>query len=100
MLYLATTKMGGAILGMTPLTPVQYIISVVLGALSLPVAVASRHLFKVAPENPTSKFESLSRSLDLESGDASDPVSRAYAIMKDDVNRRGNTIMEDEDEGD
>merc|ERR1712086_860215 len=53
MLYLAASNMGGAILGMTTLTWVQYTICVLLGALSLPVAVASRKFL------PTSKFETI-----------------------------------------
>jgi len=85
--------MGGAILGMTSLTWVQYTICVLLGALSLPVAVASRKFL------PTSKFETMSRAVDLESGEASDPFSRAYANYKDDMSKRGSTYMEEGEEG-
>jgi len=48
---------------------------------------------------PASKFENVARAVDLESGEAFDPFSRAYANYKDDISKRGNTFMEDGEEG-
>lgn len=94
MLYLATTTMGSAILGMTPITLVQYSVSVALGAFSLVVCVITKKSIPMSP------FEKLSRSVDLETGDTNDRVSSMYETAKNKMAAKGQAYLDEADDDD
>lgn len=86
--------MGGAILGMTPISLVQYMITVVLGALSLVVAALTKKFIPLGP------FERLSRAVDLETDEPTDKLSRFYMNARSDIAKRSHTYMEEVGEDD